>query len=93
MAKKTQITTDQLRDRMLAGGVRSLQKFGYPKVNADNIMTDMVYSAFFRRELEDVANEEQLPASFRSLASTMIAEIDATGAARPEPLKKRAVKK
>lgn len=41
------------REQILANGVRNLQQFGYPGVNEQNILTDLVYSMFFQRLLED----------------------------------------
>ena len=42
-----------LRDKLLAAGVRNLKEFGYPGVTTENILTDSVYSAFFRSMLEE----------------------------------------
>lgn len=38
---------------LVAAGVRNLKEFGYPNVNESNIMTDPIYSAFFRSMLQD----------------------------------------
>jgi len=38
---------------LINAGVSNLKEFGYPDVNEDNILTDMVYSAFFKSMLED----------------------------------------
>lgn len=43
-----------MRDKLIAAGVRNLKQYGYPKVDKDKILTDMIYSAFFRGMLEDV---------------------------------------
>lgn len=43
---------NQLRDQLISAGVRNLQKYGYPSVDKDNILTDEIYSAFFRSMLE-----------------------------------------
>jgi len=43
----------KLQKRLIAGGVRNLKQFGYPGVTEENILTDEVYSAFFRPMLED----------------------------------------
>lgn len=40
-------------DNMTENGVKNLMKFGYPSVNKDNIFTDMIYGAFFKRMLND----------------------------------------
>lgn len=44
---------DMIRDKLLAAGVRNLKEFGYPEVTKDNILTDHIYSAFFKSMLED----------------------------------------
>lgn len=42
-----------MRDKLIAAGVRNLKEFGYPNVNADNILTDMIFAGFFKSMLED----------------------------------------
>jgi hypothetical protein len=42
-----------LRQKLLESGVKSLKEFGYPRVDTKNILTDEVYSQFFRRMLDD----------------------------------------
>lgn len=42
-----------MRDKLIAAGVRDLEVFGYPNVNAENILTDALYSAFFSGRLKD----------------------------------------
>lgn len=37
-------------------GVKNLRQFGYPYVNATNILTDLIYSQFFLGMLEDQEN-------------------------------------
>jgi hypothetical protein len=44
---------DMLRDKLLANGVRNLKEFGYPAATKENILTDRIYSAFFKSMLED----------------------------------------
>jgi len=41
------------RDQILDAGVKNLREFGYPHVDRQNILTDQVYSAFFRKMLEE----------------------------------------
>ena len=33
--------------------MRNLKEFGYPNASKDNILTDPIYSAFFKSMLED----------------------------------------
>ena len=49
----THPNTDAKRAKIIAAGVRNLKEFGYPSVTADNILTDQIYSAFFKSMLED----------------------------------------
>jgi len=39
--------------KLIASGVKNLHEFGYPEVTLENIMTDEVYSAFFKSMLKD----------------------------------------
>lgn len=41
------------RDILIKNAVASLQRFGYPNVNKENIFTDKVFSAMFKNMLED----------------------------------------
>lgn len=38
---------------LVTAGVKNLREFGYPDVNAENILTDKIYSAFFKSMLND----------------------------------------
>jgi len=42
-----------MEDKILAAGVRNLKEYGYPDVNKENILTDPIYSAFFKSMLND----------------------------------------
>lgn len=46
-------TKNGVREKLIAAGVRNLKEFGYPEVNAENILTDQIYSAFFKSMLDD----------------------------------------
>lgn len=43
----------RIRDGLLEAGVRNLKEFGYEGANKTNIVTDKVYSEFFKKMLED----------------------------------------
>ena len=43
-----------IREKIIAAGVRSLQQFGYPDCNNENIMTDKVFKAFFESQLQEL---------------------------------------
>jgi hypothetical protein len=42
-----------IEKKLLEAGVKNLREFGYPDCNTTNILTDKIYSAFFKRMLED----------------------------------------
>lgn len=42
-----------MREKLIQAGVRNLKEFGYPDVDATNILTDMIYKEFFRSMLKD----------------------------------------
>jgi len=44
---------NEIRDKLIAAGVKNLQEFGYPSCNKDNILTDYVFSRFFLSMLEE----------------------------------------
>jgi hypothetical protein len=46
-------TMSEIRKKLIAAGVKNLKAFGYPEVNADSILTDAIYKAFFHSMLED----------------------------------------
>tara|TARA_R110002096_G_scaffold55110_2_gene141875 strand:- start:77 stop:280 length:204 start_codon:yes stop_codon:yes gene_type:complete len=39
--------------KLIQAGVKNLREFGYPKANDENILTDIVYSGFFKSMLDD----------------------------------------
>lgn len=42
-----------MKEKLIAAGVKNLKEFGYPNCNAQNILTDEIYKAFFKRMLDD----------------------------------------
>ena len=44
--------TSATKARLITAGVMRLREFGYPQVSRENIMTDAVYSQFFKTMLE-----------------------------------------
>lgn len=48
-----------MEKRLTANGVLNLQKYGYPDCNKDNILTDLIYSAFFKKMLEQSKDDAQ----------------------------------
>lgn len=44
---------ENMRDKLIAAGVRNLKEFGYPMVNKENILTEDVFKRFFVSMLRD----------------------------------------
>ena len=42
-----------MREKLIAAGVKNLKEWGYPEVTAETILTDIIYSGFFKSMLED----------------------------------------
>jgi hypothetical protein len=42
-----------VEDKLIAAGVQNLREYGYPECNKANILTDMIYRAFFVSMLKD----------------------------------------
>lgn len=60
-----------VREKLIAAGVRNLQEFGYEAASKDNILTDEVYSMFFKSMLND-----NLGNGFDDDINALIAEIE-----------------
>jgi hypothetical protein len=59
---------DKYRAGIIKNGVNNLKEFGYPDADEKNILTDMVYSAFFASMLRDnLGHNDILDASINSL--------------------------
>lgn len=61
-----------MRDKLIAAGVKNLVEFGYPFCTKDNIMTDMIYKAFFLSMLKD--NKGKAGAAVDAAIDALIAE-------------------
>ena len=47
------MNTEQIRQHLISAGVKNLKEFGYINVTSENIITDEVYSQFFKSMLEE----------------------------------------
>lgn len=47
------MTNEQIKQHLLKAGVKNLKEYGYPEVDTKNIITDIIYSGFFKSMLED----------------------------------------
>jgi hypothetical protein len=48
-----QFSEEEIRERLIAAGVKNLKEFGYSEVTNENILTDEVYGEFFNSMLRD----------------------------------------
>jgi len=62
-----------IREKLINAGIRNLKEFGCPAVNSENILTDRVYSQFFKSMLEDHRGTGKIEAEL------LIKEIEANG--------------
>lgn len=62
------------RENIISAGVANLKEFGYPKVDQKNILTDMIYSAFFKSMLEGNLGD---PSHDQDVLTSLINEIEA----------------
>jgi len=47
------MTTEEIKAKLIAAGIKNMNEFGYPNVDKHNILTDEVYSKFFLSMLKD----------------------------------------
>lgn len=97
-----QPSLDEIRTLLLKAGVKNLKTFGYPDVNQENILTDMIYREFFRSMLTDEENKPRGPhaALIQQVQTELLEKIDAQKAkdveqekAKPAKTAKRAKSK
>lgn len=67
----------QVEKRLIAAGVKNLKEFGYPNCTPENILTDCVFSQFFKSMLED--NRGQNPQADVAISS-LLAMVSTTSA-------------
>jgi hypothetical protein len=48
-----------MEKKLIANGVLNLQKYGYPDCNKNNILTDLIYSGFFKSMLKETKDDAQ----------------------------------
>lgn len=63
----------KVMDKIVENGVNNLKEYGYPAVDKENIFTDMIYSAFFRRMLIDNL-DQGFDAEINELLSKIISD-------------------
>lgn len=70
------MTNDDIANKLVLAGIKNLKEIGYPDVDAENIITDEVYSSFFKVMLEDnKGNGEQIDAVIDELLMCMTLEL------------------
>lgn len=68
-----------MRKTIIAHGVKNLRDYGYPDCDEKNILTDPIYSVFFKSMLQD--NIGKSTVSVDRIINDLIAEIDKKGGA------------
>jgi hypothetical protein len=57
-----------IKAKLIAAGVKNLKAYGYPAADENNILTDQIYSGFFRSMLNDnKGNGEAIDAAIDEL--------------------------
>lgn len=70
------MTNDDIANKLVLAGIKNLKEIGYPDVDAENIITDEVYSSFFKVMLEDnKGNGKQIDAVIDELLMCMTLEL------------------
>lgn len=67
------LTKREIKTHLLNAGVKNLKEFGYPEVNSENILTDDVYSEFFKNMLNENKGHSQ---SIDDVINELIKEIE-----------------
>ena len=62
-----------IKKTLIENGVKNLKEYGYPSVNNENILTDIIYSQFFKSMLED---NKGFDAAVDAAINNLMAEID-----------------
>lgn len=47
------MTKTELKDKLIANGLKNLKEFGYDKVDRKNIKSDLIYANMFQSMLKD----------------------------------------
>lgn len=65
-----------IRKSLILAGVKNLKEYGYPDVSDGNILTDVIYAAFFASMLRD--NLGAAGSGVDAVIGQLLAEIEAT---------------
>lgn len=68
------MSNEEIKSKLLAAGVKNLKDFGYPHVTTENILTDEVYSEFFKSMLKE--NKGQSTRQVDTVMEGLIKQID-----------------
>lgn len=81
------MTDEQLKQKLIEAGIKNLKEFGYPGVNEENILTDYVYSAFFKPMLEEDSN--RVTKQLRQVCDELLTVIAKSNKENPKKAKKK----
>lgn len=64
-----------MRQQIIAACVKHLREFGYPDCNADNVLTDAIYSRFAKSMIEATIAELHISSPVAEACRKVLAEI------------------
>jgi hypothetical protein len=64
-----------MKDQLINAGIKNLKEFGYPDVNKENILTDLIYSQFFKRMLEETKEQYKNNSLLVKYCNELLSEI------------------
>ena len=67
---------DKIKDFLLGAGVSNLKEYGYQNVTKENILTDDIFSAFFKSSLNDNKGSQNSNRQIDGVIDELIMQID-----------------
>lgn len=68
------LTHQQIKEKLIANGVKNLHEFGYLNADKETIITDVVYAAFFNNMLKDNKGKSTVGYSVSGLMSQIVSQ-------------------
>ena len=65
-----------MEQTLIDAGVKNLKEYGYPCVNKENIVTDLIYGAFFKSMLISTMNGTKHSDVIQRACASLIEKID-----------------
>ena len=67
---------DKIKDLLLGAGVSNLKEYGYAEVTKENILTDNIYSRFFKSALNENKGSQNSNSQIDGVIDELIMQID-----------------